>query len=474
MESPLEVNEVLFLICTFVDCEDLKAFAATSRHIYNVSLPILNQHRARWAKYQSFSESLNDSPYFWHNLTAGLLTTSPAAPYIRRIVMDHPEARDRRAASQIHRFRRDWNAATESEELVTFRSFAGIRRGNRTTRPPESVFDVLRDHVKSTWNLYSERNGIDIDLERSNILLGIRSREPQPFIRAILLPLLPNLRTLKLNSSCSIFQSSLRTAVQDAAIAHSKKLRCHSFAKLYSVDFASEEYKSTTYASGTGGHYDLDFLYSFMALPNLRKISAGSMEASDFVRHESLPPSNVTDIAFYNIDMSTSVFKALLKGGSPLRSVKLSIKAFPKHFDDGEFVNLLCECSQHSLEHIELLRENDVYLESSYLGSRTPKRIQLQGFKQLKKVTINYESLRLETGRMMDLLPASLQTLELHTLRAQEGMPGSVYQMLNNKYNYPDWSELTIRGWVSMKDRYMLISECEKHGVAFSIQPHDT
>lgn len=213
----------------------------------------------------------------------------------------------------------------------------------------------------------------------------------------------------------------------------------------------------------TGSYYTFDFLSGFMALPNLRKITAEVAVVSHFTRHEPLPPSNATDITFYAMDISTPAISNLLADGSPIKRLKLLVGADPEYFDDGKFVNVLFGTSQHFLEHLELLRMNHDNFDC--ISSDTPSLIKLQSFTQLKYVSVNYESFRLDDSKMMEQLPSSLHTLELHALNAQEGMPSQILEMLENKNKFPMWSKLAIHGWISEENRRGLDIACRNQGV---------
>ena len=74
--------------------------------------------------------------------------------------------------------------------------------------------------------------------------------------------------------------------------------------------------------------------------------------------------------------------------------------------------------------------------------------------------------------RIAGLLPSSLQTLELHTVTAQQEMPSNILHMLENPNMFPSWSDLCIYGWATEVDKVRLTAACQQREIQFSILPH--
>jgi len=470
VKSPFDLNELLLHICTFVDCEDFKALSAASRRIYSATFPILENHRRYWAKFQTLEDGPLSATWYWHKLAVSLLTNSLGAPYIRHINMGAIERRDQNVLSGDYHyvaFLKDWDIASESEKMTRPEPPAQLRRYNRhakyattsaSTAMLRSNIAVLTDNL-AHLDYFSDR-------EKRELASGLRFAQ-QACIRAILLPLLPNLSTLKIEWSSSSLQQHLGSAVRHAAIAHSMSSQCSSFGKLVKVDLTTDG-RSLKSVSTASGEYSLEFLSYFMALPSVRKLSARLVFAKDFLRAESLPPSNAIDVSFYDQDISPLAFRNLLADGSPLESIKLGIKANSQWFDEGQLVNLLLEYSQSSLKCLEILRASIVNLN----GPAT--RMELQSFTNLKYITVNYESFQIQDDiKLAKLLPSSLQMLELHTVTAQQEMPDSILQMLGNIAVFPSWSELRVCGWVSDANKLRLTAACQENGISLTMISHE-
>ena len=317
VQSPFDLDELLYLICIFVECEDLKALSASNRRIYTIASPILQNHRVYWAKFQNLEDRPNPSHWYWHKIAVSLLTNSLGAPYVRHIKTGLIDGREHYSSRQYLNIRepmKDWDIASESERMIPL-EIPGQqfdRFGARVRKTPfvlastaitNDDMAVLTDHSKSCDWLSDD--------EKMELVKGLRSGY-QAFIRAILLPLLPNLKTLKIEWSSSNIQRHLGAAVRHAAITHSLNSRCNSFSKLVSVDFTTDAQTLESIFSSTGNQYSLDFLSYFMSLPKLRKILAQLVVAQSFTRTESLRPPTVTDISFFDQDISPSAFRDLL------------------------------------------------------------------------------------------------------------------------------------------------------------------
>lgn len=193
-------NELLHYICTFVDCEDLKTFNLTCRRAHLVALPLLVTHRAQWSKFEALSDDFRTVQWFWYKLPVGLLTTSRGAPYIRHITYGrcfHGPAPFHSPASL-----RDWDIILESEKTIPPETpkTLPLRRRAAPKRMSDEHLETLIVAARSIeWIKENEAHSLRTKL---------RSLE-QPYILALLLPLLPNLRTLTIEASSSNPQSYL-------------------------------------------------------------------------------------------------------------------------------------------------------------------------------------------------------------------------------------------------------------------------
>ncbi|KAF4627234.1 hypothetical protein G7Y89_g10926 [Cudoniella acicularis] len=390
-------NELLYTICQLTDCEDLLSLAATNHRLHLISKPIKEYHTTQWAKFQSLNDSPPTDPWFWHHLTLSLLSNPLSASYIRSI----------HTTSTIHKsletpssnfLVKTWDTATHKQKLLPNRMVlvplaAGQRKISRLASPSPSrnhvsyenfaFFSPFEEAIKSfPWLSPHQAHALKADLRKS---------APQPSIHALLLPLLPNLRTLKIDSSSSSAQHYLELAVQHAALAHSLSIPCSAFANLRTLDVTSEVFTSSpnnreslncdaSVGTVEGGPYSLDFLAAFMALPSLRTLSASRITAQTFTRSPLLPPSNVTHLSLYDQDISSSAFASLLSDGAPLISVKLDVRAYAEFFDDGMVVDILLSNSRGSLQRFELKRETETNVTGLTSG------ICLSGFEVLRVV----------------------------------------------------------------------------------------
>ena len=345
-------NELLYKICSFISGEELKTFCASNRQIYNISKPIMATHRALWAKFEVLVDTPNTSVWFWHNLTTSLLSGSPGAPYIREIRTEHFEQHDVFNGDQSNdAMFRDWDIASDSEILKPLQKMGGLSRRLRpafANDPPS--FKILDEVVRNNLGLS--------DIERRKWGAGIRRGE----ISGILYPLLPNLRTLKIEASSSVSQDFIGNAMKDAALAHHLKRPCEAFGKLTSVDLTSNRQE-----------FDMDFLATIMALPSMRKIAASKVAAGRFTRKYELPASNVTEIAFLSQDTSPDSFVDLLQGGPPLSSIHIGSWGFPQFFDEGMFGEVLLANAQDSFANAAAIERYRPWLKRWYQAFRTSR-----------------------------------------------------------------------------------------------------
>lgn len=194
------------------------------------------------------------------------------------------------------------------------------------------AFYVEEVHLQTMEGGYGWKDLYEIPVD--NLLLFRSAMESSPYIEngdvsvwmdeleygdedpvmAILLPLLPNLHTLTLASTCQGGEMDfLSDVVGRIALdtACSTAEANHPFRKLRTVDFLAynEEH----------GH-DLTIIARFLALPSVRKITAHCVSAyesrlnicEDFRRDERLPLSQVDSCFFFSSNISAKSLRLLM------------------------------------------------------------------------------------------------------------------------------------------------------------------
>ncbi len=78
--------------------------------------------------------------------------------------------------------------------------------------------------------------------------------------------------------------------------------------------------------------------------------------------------------------------------------------------------------------------------------------------------------LPIESGNsLIDVLPNSLETLKLYTIKYQEGISRQLLQMLEAKEQFPSWTKLSLQSWLATEEGRALHEACQKEGVAWEL-----
>ena len=464
-------NELLYKICKFADCEDLKAFSATNRRLYSVAKPIVDKYRKLWAKLEHIGDGPDTAPWFWSHVARGVLSGDPpGTAFIRHVVISHDNHMSSGGSPQWGTgLTEDWDFVTNSVKQIPVASLEGERGLQRSSRskplPPPGLAagtnDILMHAVESCHWLS--------ETQRHDLRAGIREGD-RDCILSLLLPQLPNLRTLRLDASATYgIRTSydlLGVAARESAIGHAMNvLSCRPFGRLTCADFSEQPNPnySPTVAQTSLLIYTLDYLAAFMGLPQMIKIAANSIKACAFTRAALLPPPKVTDITFLDSDIGPQAFENLIAGGAPLVALRIHLQNTSQYFDDALFSKVLLENARNSLEILEIRRVSNWGLPSN-------TGINLQEFCKLKDLTVFWESIKGDLESQMpplaDVLPFSLQNLTLCTLQHEPALVNHVLDLLAIKETtFPHLKELCLETWIGEQDKMLLIDACKTYGV---------
>jgi hypothetical protein len=316
-------------------------------------------------------------------------------------------------------------------------------------------FEPLKNAVNSSpWINETDRD----------VLIGGLISGYLPYIRPILLPLLPNLRTLKLEVSYGQSEIFLQHAMRKAIDMYSISGTCGAFEKLVAVDLVMECPPLTSlHVDPRRTGYAFKFLALIMALPSIRKVTTSGISELAFERETGSPMSRVTHIKLLNQDIMAAAFQNLIEGGVALEDVHLTVRSNAICFQEEDFGKVLLANAKFSLQKIVLLYEGKNAAPSA--------SIQLQGFRKLKDVAIRFGHAQLEEQKkLVDLLPSSLERLEIHMLKKTQEILENIVEVLEAKRRFPRMKELVICKKLNRKEKDRFIALCEKNTIGCSFE----
>ncbi|KAH8646500.1 hypothetical protein BGZ60DRAFT_424447 [Tricladium varicosporioides] len=448
-------NELLHSVCTFLDPEAWVEFSVTCRRVYLVSKPLKAQHHTAWKKFSSFEDDETTHPWFWHNLAVYLLGEFKGAEYVRHLKMGVVETRRSGIPSEPPRsiYFKDWDVEAGSQVSVRYtpprRGDRGIQRPSQHL-PPRDLGPLKRAIGKLTCMSDEEKKFVIERVGHGDVAC----------LRGILLPFLPNLRTLSIESAGSIAQLNLQAIFQEVSISLKINTPYHSFSNLHTIELGriTSHLAYDDISPRSREFYSLPFLAAVAGLPKMRKLSAVGVTAESFSRIPSLPAPKITEFIISNSDLSASAFASFFDSGAPLRVVDMDIRMHSSHFVESEFGKVLLENASGSLEELRISRE-------SITGITTG--IDLSSFRKLKKVNISYESLHInDKVSLPKSLPTSLKHLTVHVLRYQASLGPELTSLVRQKNDlFQALEELEYNAWIGSKEKEKLEKMCWKFGV---------
>ena len=469
-------TELLMHICIYVDPEEIFSFSAINQRIHEVSKPIVAKHKALRAKFSSIKDDPYMAFWFWHNLCRSFLTGSPGNAYVRHIDTGMLEQRKQNDAWQPQNepsaFIKDWDPENDCEKLIPF-----VTLGN-TFQERENPF-LKTNKSLSYWEPF--RVAIETEPEtalrdRARDMKLLRNGD-ESMIRSLLLPLLPNLRTLRIRTFDSqpaadglyINPSRLEKVVWRAAVAHTAPNGSHgprSFGRLTSVELMQND---------DNWPCSFTFLRCLAALPSMRKLSAnGLLDCCYFLRHRKLPPSNVIDLTLLEHQLCPIILASFLAGGAPLRRFRCTASRLVEPDSTmRDTITVLLENARDSLEALELS------LDEHCLVCRTSSdSVSLCGFSRLKELTMDHDVLDLDLRLrpdMADVLPPSLEKLVLRSFRRPASLPRNLLRMLDAGvgHGFPKLAQLDARKLLNQSQRTELVKACRARGIRWISRPRE-
>ncbi|KAH8682810.1 hypothetical protein BGZ60DRAFT_398767 [Tricladium varicosporioides] len=447
-------NEILHDICQRLDPQSWVNFSLTCSRFHQVSQAFKKHHHDLWSRFLRFQDDQNTYTWFWYNLAASLLGGSLGKDYVQELQMTDLE---RRATPQALQTFRDWSIERECIAHVNGdnrrRGAYGSWHGHRSLPDLQDMKPFTRAVGSYSW----------LNEEQKSLLIeGVKNRR-EGCLRAILLPSLPNLRWLSIESASSVSQQYLLASLQSAALLHSQNLRCNSFAYLHTVKLSKMDLSPPSEEHvGGSACYTLDFLAAFAALPKLRNLYAAGVKDPRRSAFSLIPASNVTHLMISDANLPASVFGNFLQDGTPLQVFKLGLWSYTSNFNEKEFEKALRANASETLEEFVLLRE---------MVTNSSTGINLQGFTKLKAVTISFANLHSKSKRaLINILPSSLERLDVRAIHFQESCVAELIMLVQNMdMAFPLLRRVAYYGPIKLEERAILESACKKSGVWLSL-----
>ena len=377
-------NELICEIMRYVQPEDFESFAQISHNIYSLAFPFLTEHRALIRKYSTFcactgTRSVTD-------LLVTILARPSIGSYLRNVEL----------GTVI-----DTRFPYTKEELEIFTT-AAINSPCLRKPSEEEVLDE-----RDFWSNVI-RNGDD------DILL------------AILLPLLPNLATLAVDTRPG------RIEWYDKALEQAGFIQNPTLTKLAQIRLDC----SARYG------FHLAEIQKFSALPSIRAIAAMKASGLDCL-HDISPntSSNVTHLKLWNSTVDSKMLYEFLRGFPKLQSFTYSHIDEPEPPPDAFLIraSLLAHCKA-TLQNLTLLDPR--CRRTSFMGS-------LSGFEVLKELYTEWYFLgpvRSSCTLMLDEhLPASLVRLKIHD---SQGRTKAEYERVIKSAQYAKEHRLQNFKWL--------------------------
>lgn len=279
-------------------------------------------------------------------------------------------------------------------------------------------------------------------------------------VLALLMLYLLNLRSITIFDSYKDRDiDCLKRLISDIANASTEHTRNRStpLSKLSDVRLECQSTKD-----GASG---LEWLSSFAGLPSLRRLSGNAVTGHCSKRSNPLQLSSgitLTDIEFTRSDIELGIFKYLLSRITSLQTFKYSYEGLPHNrasWEPRNIIQLLKNYAAHSLEDLDLINlfgqgpGKKVKLDTTFVdflpGFHVLKRVRLDHslfienrptptFKKGRPHTLDLELYIMRYGnveqkvhRLVDLLPASIEEVDLvspcrgkaEALAMMEGLP---------------------------------------------------
>ena len=377
-------TELVLGILENVMPDDIESISLSSKRIYELAIPQLQEHRNLRNKYTNFKNVVEYKPNNWHDpgglladLLCKILSDARTSHYVKHIDLEM------------------WNFGAKDgwkPDAVFEKPF--ITRRAQHQQDSKTHMEIIEEAVRAVEIIPSE--------EVDDWLHQIRRGNEDPLV-ALLLLHAPKLQTLKFIVPYVGSESSyLLNTIQRVTLQGPK-------VKLYPAHLRNVEmYCAEAWQS-------LDFVKAFMSLPMLASIKTDSLFVDDRTYVDSsgtLPqPSNVTEMSFRSGFLPEKAFSELLRGVTNLKSFAYNFRHLWRDgehqppFDCATVLSSLEANACHTLQTLSLGAEE---IETSQVAP-------VRHFRVLREVEL--QTLRcfaVTAGKPSDLiglLPTSLEKL---------------------------------------------------------------
>lgn len=425
-------NELIRDILKLVQPEDLENVAQSSRNVFQLAAPFLDEHRALIRQYRTLSNPTG--PGCIANFLSTVIASPRIGSYVRKVELGQ---------LMVSQARQDRAKVYTKEEVDIFTTAA---------------LDSECLEIPSGEEIVDEREFWSNTIQDGN----------EEILLAILLPLLPNLANFTVTAG--IYDS--RRVWYDSAIEKAASATKPTLCKLANIRLNPDrDYGSHLYE-----------LQRFSTLPSVRVLTAPKTYCVEF-SHKISPDanSNVTHLKLWESCIDSKELYEFLRGFPKLQSFTLLFQEFLDDFYasfeyDGFLIrsSLLAHCKA-TLQSLTLLAPGR--RDTSFMGS-------LRGFETLREVYIEWSHLVSTVPysggpRLNEHLPASLIRLKIHD---SEGREYSEYEEVIESAQYakehrlPKLESLTFGGievgWTVETIGGDLEKTCKNMGITLVFSPY--
>ena len=368
--------------------EDIESISLASKHIYQLAIPRLEEHRSLQKQYTNFKNMVKNESMQWHdpggllaNLFCNIMSDARIGHYVKKIDL------------KLWNFEKKdgWNPDEVFEKQTPTKK-------TRLQRDSKTNMEIIEEAIRDIEIIPTE--------EVDDWLHQIRLGNEDPLV-ALLFLRAPKLQTLRFVAPYGLRESSyLLKTVQRIAGQGSAVNPYPSHFKNVEIDFV-EDWES------------LDFVKAFMSLPSLASITTDNLfidgrtyEANSAILSE---PSNVMEVSFRNGYIPEDAVSELVRG---MRNLKTFAYSFTHLWRDERYTpSFLCLDLLNSLEATASHTLESLKLSARVLDLEIGEIAPLREFSALREVDIRTISCFAvgdsANPRLVSVLPDSIEKLAI-------------------------------------------------------------
>ena len=446
-------NELTTQVNDELDLTDTWSFARTSKSIYNLSQFTLQRHREYKEKYSIICLG---SPALDHEMNDTGITFDEGYPlfFLERIL------RDPRIACYVTDLRLSQCGTKPHRRLFQGKAFEKQRERLATIITAVGT-ELAALGANCPWLNESRR---------PHWQEALLAHPNQAHYAALLLTLLPNLRSMAMKGMCYDCEpiTEMVEAIVKANRDRSSTVHESALSKLRSISINHWD---------TEDGQDITVYTPFVLLPSIRLLHGRMIcgesfpdEAPSALVDGDIRPirqSQVEEIKIFYSAVGSEAWRSLLK---PIKNLKKftyehagAVVGFAD-YDCLAIMAILREHACHSLEHLDLMCNLDDLADEQYVGD-------LKDFHNLRVLRLNAVAFYDENEgitdegylRLTDTLPASIEAVTLVSWFHHDGAYDFLGQLADERHKLPKLKRICLEGdWKVSKDH---IDSCKNVGI---------